>query len=73
MSIACACATCLLSGAEKKTEGGAAPPTEREREYERDVCVREVCAGSEMRINVLLFACCVREKNREGVRVKSVG
>ena len=50
---------------QKKNQRGALHEKRRERE--------EVCAGSEMRINVLLFACCVREKNREGVRVKSVG
>ena len=57
-------AACLLAQWRKKIRGGAAPPTDRE--YERDVC-----AGSEMRINVLLFACCVlRKEQSEGVRVK---
>ena len=61
-------AACLLAQWRKKIRGGAAPPTEREREYERDVCESEVCAGSEMRINVLLRYFCppIKKKVREG-------
>ena len=68
VSNACACAACLLSGAEKKQRGAL---HHRRRESMKETCEREVCAGSEMRINVLLFACCVlRKEQSEGVRVK---
>ena len=50
---------------QKKKQRGALHHRRREREYERDVR-EEVCAGSEMRINV-------RKEQSEGVRVKSLG
>ena len=59
-------AACLLAQWRKKIRGGAAPPTERESM--KETCEREVCAGSEMRINVLLRYFCppIKKKVREG-------